>query len=722
MKILMLTDRMDCGGAETHITQLMRGLIDRGEEVLLVSSGGNLAEEAERHGVRQYCAPTCSHNPLVWICIRARLRRLIRKEAVDILHAHARIPALIMHGLGKCGACEIVTVHAKFRSNFLLSRLCNWGERTVAVSEDLRDYVCNTYGVSANRIRVIPNGIDCRRFFPPERPSNGCDVIFASRLDADCARGAELLCAVVPSLFQDYPHLCIKIAGGGSEQERIERLAKQVNQSVGAQVIEVMGWVREMPALLRSGSVFVGVSRAAMEAAACGCAVILCGNEGYGGILTPMTFEKHLASNFCSRGEILPNNDRLKRDLRLLLSSDEIRAQCGAACRSMVEEHLSADLMCDETLSLYQEAVSQKRRIYITVGGYFGCGNLGDDAILLGFLTAMKSIAPQIGISALTAEPKKSRLRFGVRCVNRINPIAVRLAIARSDAFLCGGGSLLQNLTSNRSLSYYLGLLRLATWLRKTTVLLAGGIGPLIGKRARRRVAHVLSHCRYVSLRDEESLRRLNAMGVDAGRLHKTADLALLMPLPPSERGSAILQAHGLTAQANYLCVVLRGGVSCALIRDRILAATRMLCRRHGLYPLFLVLDAKNDAETAQMAARKLGGAVLFPQEPTDAAAILSVARATVTMRLHALILSTAVKTPAVGIPADGRDRKIGAFAKAAGQEWLSSETFTVIALVESVETAMNDTSRRVILDDAVEQMKDEIRSDLLQIIETVEG
>ena len=722
MKILMLTDRMDCGGAETHITQLMSGLRERGAEVIFISSGGKMAEEAARSGVRQLRAPMCSHNPLVWLFIRCRLRHLIRKEGIGILHAHARIPALLMHGLCKHRVAEIVTVHASFRSNALLARLCNWGDRTVAVSEDLRNYVCNTYGVRAERVCVIPNGIDCRRFVSAERPNKEHTVVFVSRLDADCSRGAELLCAVAPSLLRDDPKLRIKIAGGGSEQTRIEALAQEVNRAVGTQVIEVLGWVTEMPTLLQKGDIFVGVSRAAMEAAACGCAVILCGNEGYGGILTRETFEKNLYSNFCSRGEELPDADRLESDLRVLLASDAMCAQYGDACRNMIETHLSADRMCDETLSLYRAATSQKKRIRITVGGYFGCGNVGDDAILLGFLTAMRIIAPQIEITALTASPRRSQRRFGVRCVNRKDPLAVRLAIARSDAFLCGGGSLLQNLTSNRSLSYYLGLLRLAVRMRKTTVLLAGGIGPLIGKAARRRVARVLSRCRYISLRDEESLRRLRTMGVDAGRLHRTADLALLMPSPSAERGLAILNEHGLTTQTDYLCVVLRGGASCALIRDRILAATRMLCRRHGLYPLFPVFDSKHDAEEAQKAAKKLGGTVLYLREPSDAAAILSIARAVVTMRLHALILATAAKTPAVGIPADARDGKIGAFAKAAGQEWLLPQSFTVAELVEAVEAALNDPSRRAILDDAVEQMRDGIKEDLTRIVETAES
>lgn len=722
MKILMLTDRMDCGGAETHILQLMLGLRERDAEVLLISSGGTLAKKVEQMGFQHYHAPLRSHNPFLWLYIRYRLRRLIRKERIQILHAHARIPALLIRGLGGRDVAEIVTVHARFRSNPLLSLICHWGDHTVAVSEDLRAYVCDTYGVCAERVRVIPNGIDCRRFIPVERSHDTQNVIFASRLDADCSQGAELLCAITPSLFRDHPHLRIRIAGGGSELTRIQSLAEQVNENLGTQVIKVPGWVADMPALLQDGDIFVGVSRAAMEAGACGCAVILCGNEGYGGILTDQTILEQSVSNFCGRGAVLPCAEALENDLRLLLKSNILRARYGKACRSIIEARLSDARMCDETLALYRAAIPKKTMLHITIGGYFGCGNTGDDAILLGFLAAIREIAPHIAVTALTASPRRSQRRFGVRCINRKNPIGVRIAVARSDALLCGGGSLLQNLTSTRSLLYYLSLLRLSARLRKATVLFASGIGPLIGRSARRRVTRTLAKCHYISLRDEESFRLLGSMGVDAGKLHRTADLALLMPPPSDERGSAILQANGLSPQTRYLCVILRGGVACALIRDLILAAVRMVCSRHGLQPIFPVFDAKHDTIDTRLGAVRLGGRVLILREPSDAAAILSMSEVVVTMRLHALVLASAVAVPAVGVPADARDKKIISFAKAAGQDHLSAQNVTVAALVERLESALNDPTRRAVITEAIEQMRETARKDLQNIVEMIEN
>lgn len=716
----MLTDRMDGGGAETHIAQLIRSLQRSGCEVSLISSGGRVADDLSHDGITCYRAPMNSHDPFVWMRLRRWLRRLILDEGFDILHAHARIPALLIRGLCKGRVTEIVTVHAHFHTDPILARLCNWGTHTVAVSEDLRAYVCDAYGVAAERVRVISNGVDCQRFTPSKKRDEAPVILFASRLDADCARGAELLCEIAPSLFQCFPHLRIRIAGGGNALERIRALADSVNRSAGTKLIEVCGWVSDMPSLLQESHIFVGVSRAAMEAAACGCAVILCGNEGYGGILSSAHADRAMLSNLCCRGFPLPTAEALEADLLTLLNDPQKCVQLGTECRALVKTHFNADTMCRETLALYNEIRPVKKTVRLTVGGYFGCGNTGDDAILLGFLSTLQKIAPHVEVTALTASVRQCRRRFGIRCVNRKNPIAVRLTLARTHLFLCGGGSLLQNLTSNRSLSYYLALLRLSVRLRKISVLYAAGIGPLIGKTARRRVARTLSACRYVSLRDSGSFRLLTAIGVDAAKLHQAADPALLLPCPPHNRGTAILWEQNVPERDHYLCVVLRGGASCALTRNLIVAAVRMICQRHGFYPLFPIFDRKHDEKDSRAAAEKVDGKAIFLREPTDATAVLSLCDAAVTMRLHALILATAAGIPTIGIPADSRDSKITVFAKSAGQTFLSPDKLTVPALVEALETALAPDLGRRLLTDAAAQMRDAALQDILRITDLI--
>jgi len=63
MKILLLTDRMDAGGAETHVAQLARGLRAAELKVTLISQGGRLANRLAAEGIEQLTLPLSTHKP-----------------------------------------------------------------------------------------------------------------------------------------------------------------------------------------------------------------------------------------------------------------------------------------------------------------------------------------------------------------------------------------------------------------------------------------------------------------------------------------------------------------------------------------------------------------------------------------------------------------------------------------------------------------------------------
>lgn len=715
MKILMLTDRMEAGGAETHIAQLIRGLREMGVEVWLMSGGGRVADELAAEGIPVIDAVFSKRAPLKSLRTRRTICALVKREHFDILHAHARIPALLLGGIERLGCATVVTVHAHFRSGFWLSRLSRWGSRTIAVSEDLRTYVCETYGVAAERVSVIPNGVDCSRFSPTSMRKGAPRILFVSRLDADCSLGAELLCELAPSLLRRFSGVTLTIAGGGSEYERLFLRAEEINRRLGRAALHVTGWVHDMPALLRKHEIVVGVSRAAIEAGACGCAVILCGNEGYGGILDREGIRRAAGSNFCARGEALPTRERLEKELVSLLEQPSLRYRLGEELRRAIEGEFGAERMCRRTLALYQKCLVPKPRWHLTVGGYFGCGNLGDDAILLGLLEALRDALPNVSVTALTGSPRRDRRRFGIQCINRKNPFLVFREILHADLFLLGGGSLLQNLTSNRSLVYYLTLLRLSHLLGTPAAVFAAGIGPLLGDRTSRRVMRTLNRCRYISLRESGSLRQLTAMGVDAGKLHLGGDPAFLLPAPPKSRGAALLSAHGIPTDARYLCVVLRGGEAFALTRSLLLTAVRTVCKRNRLVPLLAVFDELHDGTHSLEALPECGGRLILLREPGDAMALFLQCETVVTMRLHALILATCCATPTLGISADARDGKIREVANATGQDFLSAETLSVAGLVEAMERCLcSRRSRTPLLLDASAEMRKRLRADLV--------
>ncbi len=719
MKILLLTDRMETGGVETHIAQLALGLRNFGIEAAVLSGGGALADALEKQGIRQYRLPLPTHNPLRLLGIRRYIGRLLSREGFRVLHAHARIPALLLRGMERRGVAVVVSAHAMFRSNWLLSRICYWGRYTVAVSEDLRESVCQRYRLQPERVCVIRNGIDCTRFTPKRKNKqrHAPCILFASRLDGDCSLGAELLCRLAPALASRFPGLKIRIAGGGTRYRQILRLAKEANDAVGDTVTEVCGWVSDMPRLLEACDIFVGVSRAALEACAGGCAVVLCGDEGYLGILDARTFQNAMLTNFCARGFEKADERQLFRDLLTLLENPDKIEQCAAFCREIAKKYFDAQEMCRKTAKVYRRALSVTTCRAVVLAGYYGCGNLGDDAILFGILEEMKIQSPDTAITVLSGHPLRDRRRFGVRCIDRMNPIGVFFALLRADALLFGGGSLLQNITGKKSLHYYLGLLSLAKRLHCRVLFYAAGIGPLVGERTKRHVAATLKLCDRIGLRDADSVSDLRRIGLDADMLQVGADAAFLMPLPQASRSLFLLHRLGIPRGKGYLCLTLHGGTAAQGLIGRLLSAVYAVCQKRDFYPLVVVFDSRTDGRVSRTACAQLGGDCLVPDSPTDAMAVLSSAKLVVSMRLHAVILATAVGTPAIGIPADSRDNKIAAFCKSCGQICIPGHALQANGLAEQMENLLDtEFLRSEILHSAAEQRK-KAQKDLANIL-----
>lgn len=353
MKILMMTDRMESGGAETHIAALMEELDRLGVETSLLSEGGRLSEALAAEGHRCIKMPPVERNPLFIRRMGRWLKDLQELERYDVIHAHARIPARI---LGVCGELvsrprRLVTVHAAYPTTGILPRFSYWGDQTIAVSEDLRARVCDGFGVPAQRVTVIPNGINCAVFRSSRQAPPPCSVFVASRLDGDCSRAADLLLDLTPPLKRVFPSLTVTFAGGGSELGRLSARGEAIQREFGSRFLFFLGRVSRMEEVYPRHQVFVGVSRAALEASACGCAVVLCGNEGFGGLLSPKNPIPSL-SNFCCRGLTPPSPRLLASHLAPLLAHPVSTRLLASSASAWVRQCFSSRSMAVSYLNL----------------------------------------------------------------------------------------------------------------------------------------------------------------------------------------------------------------------------------------------------------------------------------------------------------------------------------------------------------------------------------
>ncbi|SIR34386.1 polysaccharide pyruvyl transferase CsaB [Halanaerobium kushneri] len=150
----------------------------------------------------------------------------------------------------------------------------------------------------------------------------------------------------------------------------------------------------------------------------------------------------------------------------------------------------------------------------IVISGYYGFNNLGDEAVLAGITSLLKAKNEELKITVLSAEPAKTSERYKLNAVSRNSIIQILAVLAEADLFISGGGSLLQDVTGNFSVPYYLGLCWLARIQGVKTVYYAQGAGPLDKKWSQYLTALTLNRFELLGVRDQTSKKLLREIGV----------------------------------------------------------------------------------------------------------------------------------------------------------------------------------------------------------------
>ena len=153
----------------------------------------------------------------------------------------------------------------------------------------------------------------------------------------------------------------------------------------------------------------------------------------------------------------------------------------------------------------------------IVISGYYGFGNFGDEAILAVLLNKLKQVDAEVVV--LSSNPRRTSFDHLVNAVNSFDFYQVTGIIKKSDVLISGGGSLLQDVTSLKSLIYYLWVICVALWYKKTVIIFAQGIGPIRNRIAQFITAKVLKKCEYVSVRDDKSQKMLEWYGIKSDLL-----------------------------------------------------------------------------------------------------------------------------------------------------------------------------------------------------------
>ena len=591
----MVTESLDIGGAETHVVTLANRLAALGHEVVVLSGGGRLAHTLS--GVTHFYLPRFRKSSALRLFFS--LFRFFRREKFDVVHAHTRFAAFLCRPLVR--GRLVTTAHWVFDTAFPKKQLSFWGDGTLAVSPDIADYLSVRYGVKREEITLTVNGIDTEKFIPEKKETRVRRIVCCTRMDEDRADAAFALLDAARSLPAG--DFSLTLIGDGDCFEELKQKHSALLKEDPTLDVRLVGGTSDVAVFLKDADIFVGVSRAALEGMAAGCATVLAGNEGYLSVFSPKHAEEAEKSNFCCRGAVKTTKELLVRDLSRLLSLPRSALmRMGEENRLYVLRRYSDDRMAKDALTVYQRIC---KRVCVLCG-YYGFRNVGDTLLS----------------HALRRELKKRGYGQVILLSSKhLSLKALRALKGGYDLFL-GGGNLLQDTTSKRSLSFYLFILSLAKRFE-----IYGGIGPL-SAHGEARVKKALARAALVHARTQSDALYAERLGAKSVRL--SADTALTLPRPQKAQGEKILLAlRAPSANEDTAC----------------LAFALHLSRTFGKENLLLfVMHPKDAAFSKRLASLcgiscKSGSADVF-------LSLLKECRAVFASRLHAGVAALGAEIP----------------------------------------------------------------------------
>ncbi|HOY62661.1 MAG TPA: polysaccharide pyruvyl transferase CsaB [bacterium] len=306
----------------------------------------------------------------------------------------------------------------------------------------------------------------------------------------------------------------------------------------------------------------------------------------------------------------------------------------------------------------------------IFIIGYFGSGNVGDEAILGSFLSWSRKRLPGAGHTALTSRPEETSARHDVGTVTKGDFAGLARALRRADAVVLPGGGLLQDATSARSAVYYCLLIIAAGAMGKPVYMMSQGMGPFRRKWTRGLAGWAMRRfVRRAWARDERALGLMREMGLGADVAELGADMTFAA-------GAGSREAAAVAADASMrLAVSLRQSEGVDVLTGALVGCLMRLKETAAVAVDAMAFEAEADAPVVERFVsemRRLCPGIEIRAHGVDgrmsaerAAEVVGGARAMIGMRLHSLAFAAARGVPFVAL---SYDPKVKAFADACGQ------------------------------------------------------
>lgn len=295
----------------------------------------------------------------------------------------------------------------------------------------------------------------------------------------------------------------------------------------------------------------------------------------------------------------------------------------------------------------------------VLISGYYGFNNTGDEAMIETMSTLLAK--RDYGLIVLSSNPERTKELYNVQAYDRYKISEVIKAIKKSDLVVSGGGTLFQDVTSKKSIWYYLGIVWLAQFLGKRVCVAYQGLGPLNTNLYRKMTKKILNKksIKLVALRDEHAIQFAKELGIHEDKIVFSSDMIFMMNPPQKERCMKILNdnVHGYKNGQKLIGLSIREWKDkdrtdlFALLADK-------LVEKYDARIVFFPFHKPKDAEISKIIMHKMkheDAAVLMPNRylPSEILGTMGLMDVNIGVRLHALVFSAVMNVPTIGISYD---------------------------------------------------------------------
>lgn len=368
--IMQIIPELGPGGAEQGCIDVAKEIVSAGAQAIVVSNGGARVPELLRAGVVHIDMPVHSKNPVIMMRNISRIRKLINRYGVNIVHVRSRAPAWSAHQACKGTPAHFMTTcHAPYNFNGNMKKFYNSamakGELVIAISNYVARYLQEHYFLPESRIRLIPRGIALERFHPtavtPQRlislsqewriPDGANVIMLPGRITR--WKGHHVLIDAMARINRD-DVFCVLIGSDQGRTKYREELEASIQEkNLGSQV-RIVPHCNDMPAAYMLSSIVVcpstdpeGFGRIPVEAQAMGRPIIAADHGG--------------AQETVVRGEtgwlVKPGDSQeLAQALEEALSlTPNQRSILATRAMAHIARNFTREQMMDKTLDVYAE-------------------------------------------------------------------------------------------------------------------------------------------------------------------------------------------------------------------------------------------------------------------------------------------------------------------------------------------------------------------------------